>query len=94
MSQEKIKEFLNVFQEKTERETISININTNQNYEEVDIRRDRALYVSAYPGTTNSKRGISGNGHGTSQPRGCHDTECFPQTGEVSLFWYEWHGHQ
>ncbi len=30
MSQEKIKEFLNVFQEKTERETISININTNQ----------------------------------------------------------------
>ena len=20
--------------------------------------------------------------------------ECFPQTGEVSLFWYEWHGHQ
>ena len=34
----------------------------------MDIRRDRALYVSAYPGTTNSKRGISGNGHGTSQP--------------------------
>ena len=29
MSQEKIKEFLNVFQEKTERETISININKN-----------------------------------------------------------------
>ena len=28
------------------------------------------------------------------QPWGCHDTECFPQAGEVSLFWYEWHGHQ